>query len=118
MRDGCRPYRTVAIRGFGVGTGVSKQAKRNARHLNRELYAQALAIVADGLVECMLADETCKGRLEIAHTRQDGVEDRMKWGSHRQFYRAVIVGEREISDLTVFCASHHQRFDWMKKQIQ
>ncbi len=57
--------------------------------------------------------------IPYAHTRQDGVEDRLGWGDNRRFYRAIINGERVIDDLAIFCVLHHRRFDdWTRARMR
>lgn len=71
-------------------------------------YAMAMAIVANGTIECSLEDESCKGELQIDHMLGDGVEER-KHISAQQLYGRIVNGKRKTDDLQILCRSHNKR---------
>ncbi len=125
MQNGKQPHRSLVLSSISVGEYLPLKALaylREYRHrlenkarsresstkYDRKVYALALSVVADGLPECKLEDDSCKGRLEIDHVNGDGAEERSEKASSR-FYRDIIDGERKTNDLRVLCSSHNRR---------
>ncbi len=78
----------------------------NEQHLMN--YSLALSIVADGLPECVLRDDSCSSHLEIDHIKGDGAKERSE-KAHNTFYRAIVAGRRKTDDLRILCHSHNLR---------